>query len=176
MMNAKYQHCAGRNAHKIFLPTPADIEGPYYVPGAPFKTALTGKPLTRADVIRPLHLHGKVFDTQGKLLPGAVLDFWQADKDGDYDMTGFNYRGKVQADASGSYTLDTIVPGAYLMAPNEYRCAHVHVKVSAAGYEPLTTQLYFEDDQYDATDPWFNPQMIIGVPDGLFNFVLGEDV
>ena len=89
-------------------------------------------------------------------------------------MEGFNYRGKVLTDAEGNFAIDTAVPGFYEIGPNEYRCAHVHVKVSAPGYTLLTTQLYFEDDKYDDTDEWFNPQMVVGRPDGVFNFILAK--
>ena len=33
-----------------------------------------------------------------KPISGAVLDFWQADSNGKYDIVGFNLRGKVISD------------------------------------------------------------------------------
>ena len=155
---------------KVLAPTPTDIEGPFYKVGAPFKTSLLDP-----DDTPNLHLNGRVYNTSGETLAGATLDFWQADASGTYDMVGFKFRGKVKTDANGSFSMATIVPGFYEIGPNEYRCAHVHAKVSADGYKLLTTQLYFEDDKYDATDGWFNPQMVIGVPDGVFNFVLDKE-
>lgn len=156
-MYAQYQ------AHKtVFPPTPSDIEGPFYKSNAPFKNSL--------DTNSDLHLHGQIFDTDGNSLDG-VLDFWQANAAGEYDMNGYNYRCKVQT-IGGSYTLDTIEPGDYAIGPNEYRCAHIHVKVNVSGFKPLTTQLYFANDKYNATDHWFNPKMIVGKPDGNFDFVL----
>ena len=50
----------------------------------------------------------------------------------------------------------TIVPGRYLNGA-QYRPAHLHLKVSGAGLRPLTTQLYFAGDPYNAADPWFRP-------------------
>lgn len=149
---------------KKLTPTPADIEGPFYKAGAPTKTSLDANP--------NLCLNGKVYNVDGKVIVGCTLDFWQADAVGSYDMNGFSYRGKTQTDGDGCYKMETIVPGDYQIGPNEYRCSHIHVKLSATGYKDLTTQLYFQDDKYDATDEWFNPQMVIGKPDGLFNFVL----
>ena len=113
-------------------------------------------------------------DQDGNPLP-ALLDFWQADAKGEYDETGFEFRGKVQAGADGAYKLETIEPGDYAIGPNEYRCAHIHIKVSAPGFKLLTTQLYFNGDQYNATDHWFNSAMVIGNPDGHFDFVLERD-
>ena len=34
--------------------------------------------------------------------------------------------------------------------------AFIHVKVYAPGYAPLTTQLYFKGDPYNAIDPFIN--------------------
>jgi len=69
------------------------------------------------------------------------------------------------------------VPGRYLNGA-QYRPAHVHVKVSAPGFLPLTTQLYFPGDPYNAVDPFTVCSLIMRVADegGLkrasFDFVL----
>ena len=42
---------------------------------------------------RDLLLRGRVLDTAGVGLAGAVLDFWQANEDGAYDNVGYSYRG-----------------------------------------------------------------------------------
>ncbi len=153
-------------SNKTLTPTPVDIEGPFYKANAPFTKSLDKNP--------NLHIHGKVYNTAGETLANCTLDFWQANAVGVYDMDGFNYRGKILTDAEGNFAIDTIVPGFYKIGTNEYRCAHVHVKVSAPGYALLTTQLYFEDDKYDSADGWFNPQMVIGRPDGVINIVLAK--
>jgi protocatechuate 3,4-dioxygenase beta subunit len=86
-------------------------------------------------------------------------------------------RGKLRADASGAFRVRTIVPGRYLNGA-QYRPAHVHVKVSAPGFLPLTTQLYFPGDPYNAVDPFIVRSLIMRVADegGLkrasFDFVL----
>lgn len=144
-------------------PTPADIEGPFYLPNSPLKSQLCDTPT--------LCIHGKVMDTSGNPV-SALLDFWQADAKGVYDEKGFNFRGRTLAGVDGSYKMETIEPGDYTIGPNEFRCAHVHVKLVAYGYKELTTQLYFNGDPYNATDHWFNPKMVIGNPDGEFDFIL----
>lgn len=151
-------------------PTGKDIEGPFYVPGAPFRDRLS----TRQPA---LLLSGTVTDTDGNPLPGAVLDFWQADEAGVYDLDGFNLRGKLKTDDEGRYHLQTIRPGNYPISDTEYRCAHIHVKVTAEGYKPLTTQLYFADDEYDEADHWFDPARCVRFTDrnmreARFDFVL----
>lgn len=147
-------------------PTPSDIEGPFYKENAPFNNELHDFP--------SLFLTGKVLDIDGKLLLDAILDVWQADENGVYDNVGFNLRGKVKVDGNGEYKLTTIIPGDYQINDNppDFRCAHIHFKVSAKGYKLLTTQLYFPDDKYNATDHWFDPRRVIQHPNGVFDFVL----
>ncbi len=149
-------------------PTGADIEGPFYKDFAPFEDKLADAPT--------LFLAGKVLNVDGEPVHDAVLDFWQADAHGVYDNDGFKFRGKVKVDDNGNYKIATIVPGDYQIDEHEFRCAHIHVKFSAPGYKPLTTQLYFADDKYNETDHWFDSKRIIamGSPanEGTFNFVV----
>jgi len=149
-------------------PTGADIEGPFYKEGAPFGDGMVDYPT--------LFLTGKVLNVDGEVVKDAVLDFWQADKHGVYDLDGFKFRCKVKVDEHGIYKLATITPGDYQISETEFRCAHIHVKFSAPGYKPLTTQLYFADDKYNSTDHWFDPKRIIAmgspVNEGTFNFVV----
>jgi|GEM_PF-695073 len=125
--------------------TASDVEGPYYVTGAPWTNLL-------ADADEPgerLFLSGIVRGTDCSPLAGAVLDVWQADATGTYDETpgSWHLRGRLAADDAGRWALETVVPGRYLQASG-YRPAHVHFKVSAEGRVPLTTQLYFAGDPY----------------------------
>lgn len=148
-------------------PTPSDIEGPFYKAGAPesFSGMLFDPP--------NLRVWGNVLDIQGKAIIGAVLDIWQADYAGAYDNDGFKLRGKIKSGTGGQYSFKTIVPGDYQIAedPPDFRCAHIHVKVTSDGFKPLTTQLYFPDDKYNATDHWFDQRRVIPA-NGNFDFVL----
>jgi len=155
-------------------PTPADIEGPFYKAGAPeseHHTLVLGEPEHASG---KLYLSGRVLATPGFTITGALLDVWQADKNGNYDMISFIFRGKVQTSYVGEYAIETIVPGDYQIADNppDFRCAHIHFKVSADGFKPLTTQLYFKDDKFNATDHWFDPRRTVDHPVGTFDFVL----
>jgi protocatechuate 3,4-dioxygenase beta subunit len=60
----------------------------------------------------------------------------------------------------GTYRIETVVPGHYLNGDN-YRPAHIHVKVRARNRPELTTQLYFEGDPYNAIDPWYRPALLL---------------
>ena len=119
-------------------PTPRDMEGPFYKSGAPERTSLV-EPGVKAD---QLVLTGRVLTRDCKPIAGALLDFWHADEKGDYDNEGYRYRGKVRTDAEGRYRLETILPALYPGRPR-----HVHVKAQAPGAKPLTTQIYFPDEQ-----------------------------
>lgn len=167
MNNAYQQHKAE------LVPTGADILGPFYREGAPdLPHGVLGIPDLYGDP--SLVVWGSVLATDGILIAGAVLDVWQADKNGVYDNEGYKLRGKFRSDGDGTYRFETIPPGDYEIGPNEFRCAHIHVIVTAPGFVPLTTQLYFKDDPYNATDHWFNKDRVVG-PDGEFDFVLAKE-
>lgn len=162
--------------------TADNLLGPYYRPGAPLRDDLTEPGMAGTRIT----IRGRVFGPDCELLAGAVLDFWQADDDGGYDNDGvadppadvFVLRGKVLADGDARYALRTIIPGHYLNGA-QFRPAHVHVTVSAEGYAPLTTQLYFEGDPYNEIDPFIIESLIMtpsptadGELDASFDFVL----
>ena len=96
---------------------------------------------------------------------------------GEYDNDGYRFRGALTTDAQGRWELRTIVPGRYLNG-DRYRPAHVHVKLRAAGYRALTTQLYFAGDPYNDGDPFIVPSLIMqhareaSVRRAAFDFVL----
>jgi len=132
--------------------------GPYYKAGAPQRTSLVhaGMPGTRLAIV------GRVLGAGRACAPlaGAEIDVWQADDAGGYDSVGFTLRGKFKADALGAFRIETIVPGHYLNG-SSYRPRHVHVIVRAPGRAELTTQLYFEGDPYNTSDPYFEPSLVM---------------
>ncbi len=134
--------------------TDDNIEGPFHRPGAPFRDAL------QPSGVRGITLMGAVLGRSCQPLAGAVLDVWQADADGDYDLAGFSQRGQLRTDASGQFRLTTIHPGRY-RAGGLVRPSHIHVKVHANGHPPLTTQLYFPGDPHNDTDPWFRSSLLL---------------
>jgi len=104
---------------------------------------------------------GQVTSADGTPLPGAVLDVWQADDHGFYDVQvpdaqpPGNGRGLFTADAeagSGSArscpattrSPPTRPVGSLLSATRRhpYRPAHIHFIVTADGYRPLTTHIF----------------------------------
>jgi protocatechuate 3,4-dioxygenase beta subunit len=146
-------------------PTPRDMEGPFYKAGAPMRASIV-EPGSKGE---RLALSGRVLAGDCKPVPGALLDFWQADENGDYDNAGFRYRGKVAADAGGHYRVETILPPPYMGRPR-----HIHVKLQRPGGRVLTTQLYFPGESRGA-----DPALVVTMERGKaglaarYDFVLG---
>jgi len=152
--------------------TPRQIEGPYFKPRSPQRSSLAEPRIEGQTII----LNGVVLSIGCKPIPGALLDFWQADDAGRYDLDGFRLRGHQFTDGEGRYRLETIVPGLY---PGRTR--HVHVKVQAPSQPILITQLYFPGETYNRRDSLFDPRLMMAVKkdDGKalaqFDFVLNVD-
>jgi protocatechuate 3,4-dioxygenase beta subunit len=150
-------------------PTARQTEGPFYKPRSPQRMDLR-EPGSRG---RPVELVGFVLNRRCRPLAGALVDLWHADERGDYDNSGFRYRGHVLSSADGSYRFRTIVPAVY---PGRTR--HYHVKVQSPGARLLTTQLYFPDEPENRRDGLFRRDLLMRVAsagDGLaarFDFVL----
>ncbi len=161
-------------ATEACVPTEKNIEGPFFTPGAPNRAVLAEAGMKGT----PLQVAGRVLDRDCKPIAGARMEVWQADHAGAYDLKGFRLRGHLELAEDAAYDVRTIIPGRYLNG-DQYRPAHIHVKVAAPGYRPLTTQLYFEGDPYNGVDPWIRQTLIMKLArgaDGLvaaqFDFVL----
>jgi protocatechuate 3,4-dioxygenase beta subunit len=61
----------------------------------------------------------------------------------------------LTTDLEGRYRFKTIKPAAYPAGPNRFRPAHIHFQVSGR-QDRLVTQMYFENDPYNNTDPPLN--------------------
>lgn len=119
-------------------------EGPFYKASAPVITdsqlAKPTEPGTR------LILSGIVQTLDcTKVIKNTSIDIWHTNKDGAYDNTGFNLRGKINSNSQGFYLLETILPGKYLNG-STYRPRHIHFKITPPGFPTIITQLYFEGD------------------------------
>lgn len=135
-------------------PTPALTEGPYFKANSPERTSLwedgmAGKKLT---------LTGYVLSPDCQPIAHALLDFWQADANGQYDNSGYTLRGHQYTDENGRYELITVVPGEY---PG--RTEHIHFKAQAPGGPLLTSQLFFPGVQENQEDQIFDPALVISI-------------
>lgn len=151
--------------------TPAQTEGPYYKAGSPERNSLVEANMPGERLI----VAGYVLKKDCQPIPGAWLDFWQADANGAYDNQGYTLRGHQLTDAQGRYFLETVFPGEY---PG--RTQHIHVKVRPPGGSTLTTQLYFPDEPGNAADGIFDPLLVVELENrgnhlvAYFNFVVDQ--
>jgi protocatechuate 3,4-dioxygenase beta subunit len=151
-------------------PTLAQTEGPFFKPSSPERIELIEAGMAG----QPIELVGFVLTRDCKPIAGALLDFWQADGNGNYDNSGFRLRGHQFTDADGRFRLRTVVPGVY---PGRTR--HFHVKVQPRGGRVLTTQLYFPGEAKNRADGLFRKDLLVrtakneGWLAGRFDFVLG---
>jgi len=145
--------------------TPRTIEGPLYVAGAPLSKG-EARLDDGTDAGTPLFMQGRVFDTDGKPLAGAIVDVWHANTGGTYSyfdpaQSEFNLRRRIETDAEGRYRFRSIVPSGYGCPPDGptqqlldqlgrhgQRPAHVHFFISAPGHRHLTTQINLDGDKY----------------------------
>lgn len=114
-------------------------------------------------------LEGRVLDEDGRSVPDALVEIWQANAAGRYahaDDThdapldaNFSGAGRSLTDANGHYRFVTVKPGAYPWEnhDNAWRPAHVHFSVFGQSFlTRLVTQMYFPGDPLLALDPIFN--------------------
>lgn len=150
--------------------TLAQTEGPFFKPSSPERIELIEAGMAG----QPIELVGFVLSRNCKPVAGVLLDFWQADGNGNYDNSGFRLRGHQFTDADGRFRLKTVVPGAYVG-----RTRHIHVKVQPRGGRVLTTQLYFPGEAKNRSDGLFRKELLVrtakneGWLAGRFDFVIG---
>lgn len=125
--------------------TPLNEIGPFYKKRAPDNRALRAV----GDPGLPLSVSGKVWSVKGEPLPGAVVEVWQTDHLGHYDLDGYRYRARIPADPEAKYGVETVMPGHYPGRVGQ----HIHYLVTAPGHKPLITQLYFATDPVFEGDP-----------------------
>jgi protocatechuate 3,4-dioxygenase beta subunit len=114
-------------------PTPEDMLGPFYEPGAPERSKVgTG------------HLLQGTVRSAGdcRPLPGARVELWLAGPRG-YDD---DHRATVVADEAGRYRFESPRPSPY-----ERRPPHIHVRVAHPGHRTLVTQHYPAAGRSEAT-------------------------
>ena len=149
-------------AHGLLARTPDQILGPFY--------PLSLKPTTTGDLTKKgkaegqvLYVTGRVLSTAGKPVAGAKIEVWQANSKGRYRHPNddsdqpldpnFNGYAVLTSGKDGSYRLKTIKPASYQTSPGNFRPAHLHFCITSKR-EQLTTQMYFEGDSYNDSDPF----------------------
>ncbi len=165
-----YKSSIGRTPLKPLIIVPhtlSELTGPVYGHDA---VQETDGDLTRQHAAEPIGeriiVHGRVLDEDGRGVPDALIEIWQANASGRYTHVNdqhpapldpnFTGSGRVVTDAQGRYKFTTIKPGAYPWANhhNAWRPAHIHLSLFGSAFTSrLVTQMYFPGDPLFAFDP-----------------------
>lgn len=148
------------------------VLGPFHVANAP--RYRNGDNICIDGKGEPLLVRGRVIDSEGRPVAGALVDVWQANADGYYDVQqrgiqpDFNLRGIFETNESGEYWFRTVKPrwypipddgpvGRMLAAldrlPN--RAAHLHFVFAASGFETVITHIFTPDCPFLSEDAVF---------------------
>ena len=169
------------------LATEATILGPFYVPESPWRE--NGESMQEFDCGgEPSILRGRVLDPEGNPIAGAVLDVWQNAANMFYAVQQpdvqppTNLRGRYRTDDAGRFDIRGVRPTDYPIPDDgpvgallertgrhPWRAAHVHLKVSADGFQTLTTHVFDDESRYLQEDTVF------GVKDSLIGHFALED-
>jgi protocatechuate 3,4-dioxygenase, alpha subunit len=97
-------------------------------------------------------VEGRVLDGQGRAVPDAVLELWQADAAGAYAASDEGF-ARVPTDAEGRFRFTTVKPGRVPAPDRTLQAPHVVVGLFARGLMVrLVTRLYFPDEPANALD------------------------
>jgi hydroxyquinol 1,2-dioxygenase len=164
--------------------TEATVTGPFYVEGAPLVEL--GGDLSGGAAGEPCWVEGTVSDTEGRRVPGARLDIWEADADGYYDVQYAGdrvaARGHLFTDDKGEYRFWGLTPTPYpiphdgpvgrlleAVGRSPMRASHLHFMATAEGLRRLITHIFVRGDELLSRDAVF------GVRDSLvMDFVRHE--
>lgn len=151
--------------------TESTVLGPFFVEGAP--ELANGADLAAGAPGRPCLMRGRVLDAAGAPVAAAAIDVWQADEAGLYDvqydaLDAARGRGRLHSDGDGRFWFWSVLPVAYPIPTDgpagdvlraagrePMRPAHVHFRVTADGFETLTTHVFAAGDPHLDRDPVF---------------------
>ena len=151
--------------------TPSAVLGPFYVEGPPELDQ--GSDISRGAAGTPLFVDVLVTDTADQPVTDAVVDVWQSNDDGFYDVQlpeieGPVLRGRLRTDGAGRLRFWSILPCAYPIPADgpvgdmlaatgrhPYRAPHVHFMIQSARHQQLITQLFVRGGDYLDSDAVF---------------------
>lgn len=149
---------------RALSPTAGGIMGPFYPVLKPLDqdadlTMVSGNAgRAKGEII---HLMGRVLDFDGKPVPDARIELWQANTHGRYDHPSdpnlasldpnFQGFGVQHTDAQGRYRFKTVKPGPYPVSDTWTRAPHIHFDIRSKASR-LVTQLYFPGEPLNDKD------------------------
>ncbi len=165
--------------------TKSSLLGPFYRQDAPMMEL--GSSIISQDAGSEVVIHGYVRNAAGQGIPNALVQIWEPDETGNYDLqkhdpSVMDLRGCFHADSGGRYYLRGVCPTGYMIPMDGpvgdmiraqkrhgYRPAHIHFVIGAPGYRELVTALYIAGDDHIDSDTVF------GVSDSLITSVNEND-
>jgi hydroxyquinol 1,2-dioxygenase len=151
--------------------TEATVFGPFYVKGAPRYGH--GADIANGAKGEPCFVRGRIVGIEGEPIAGAEIEVWQADADGYYDVqyqgqAEHRARGVLVSGADGGFHFRTVVAEPYpiphdgpvgtlleALGRHPWRPAHLHFRITALGYQTLTTHVFRSGDEYLDSDAVF---------------------
>ena len=150
--------------------TEATVFGPFFVEDSP--GVGLGSDISGGAPGEPCWVEGTVADTEGRPVADALLEVWEADADGLYDVQYDDdrvaARGHLRTGPDGRYRFWAVTPtpypipddgpvGALLRATGRspMRASHLHLMVVADGYRTLVTHVFPRGDPYLDSDSVF---------------------
>lgn len=151
--------------------TEPTVFGPFHVQGAP--AIEHGGDIARGARGTACYVRGSVRGREGEPIARALIDVWQADAEGLYDvqrpeLEHAQARGVLESRSDGTFAFRTVVAESYpiptdgpvgeLLAATRrspWRPAHLHFKIQAAGYKTLITHIFRRGDPHLDADPVF---------------------
>ncbi|KAF9237387.1 aromatic compound dioxygenase [Melanogaster broomeanus] len=147
------------------------VQGPFYTEDA--EELELGDSIASEGKGEYMYVEGRVLTTEGEPIPNAVIETWEADRNGTYDIqyadrTRPDCRGRLRTQGDGSFGYRAVVPPPYAIpgdgpvaqllisqGRHNTRPNHLHMIVKAPGYRKLVTALYPEGCDYLSSDPVF---------------------
>jgi hydroxyquinol 1,2-dioxygenase len=150
--------------------TEATVVGPFFTERSP-EFAL-GDDISGGAPGEPCWVEGTVTDTEGRPVPGALIEVWEADDEGLYDVQYDDdrvaARGHLYTDADGGYRFWAITPTPYPIphdgpvgrlleatGRSPMRASHLHFMVEAARLRTLVTHIFVRGDKRLSSDAVF---------------------
>jgi protocatechuate 3,4-dioxygenase beta subunit len=152
--------------------TPNTLAGPFYRPDVP--EMANGGDISRDGIGAALLVGGKITDLQGQGISSAMIEVWQANSFGVYEnqqpdlQPEFNLRGRFAVDQAGAFSFRTVRPHGYDLPGDGpvgrlmqrvgvklQRPAHLHFRVTAPGFQTLTTHISDRADPSIGCDALF---------------------
>jgi protocatechuate 3,4-dioxygenase, alpha subunit len=143
-------------------PSPSQTVGPYFHIGLAWKFG--------ADVAPPgvagerIEIAGRILDGEGRPVPDAMIETWQADAEGRYPHPEdprspevdprFRGFGRWPTDAAGAFRIATVKPGRVPGPDGRLQAPHLVCLVFMRGLlRHLVTRIYLPGDPANREDP-----------------------